>query len=116
MAKGSSNEDYNNTSVSDNLTTNSDASKTATANQFDKRQIQILFTYAGLKVSFSSGATHFIESTAKNCTLGFPVTKNQGPPRSRFDHGFLTLGGCQVNRGGTNGVFHVRPSPQHPDE
>lgn len=98
----------NNVSLADNLRLGSNASEIT-----PRQEPQEVYTYGGFEVWFSSDSTRFIERTAKRCTLGFPVKKVRG--RNPFDHGFLTLGGCQVNRGGTNGVFRIQPSLLDPN-
>jgi len=77
-------------------------------------QPQVVDVHAGFRVWVFgySIPDHRIPSAgdvANLCTLGFAIKRVDGLGRSRFDHGFLTLGDCMPSnrRGFINTVFYT---------
>jgi hypothetical protein len=86
----SNDEDLNNVTLTDNLTTSSNTSDVNLV-----RRQQAVGTRAGFRMwvfASTNTQTPVDGNNAKRCTLGFAVRKVHGG--NPFDHGFLTLGNC----------------------
>ena len=88
------NTDSGSVSVSDNLTKESNVSDINNLVRRQPPQPQAVDVHAGKRMwifKSNHGEAPIDGNNAKKCTFGFAVRKVRG---QRFDHGFLTLGGC----------------------